>query len=116
MLMFDNGILATFIPEILMVLGFLFCLIVPNVTSTNSTTEINTQIVHFNTVEQVRDNKTYIASSIEFQQVQIDEVVEKQLIVYPEIVSDIEYPNLVFVITDGLSFIQFSRPPPFILS
>jgi len=116
MLMFDNGILATFIPEILMVLGFLFCLIVPNVNSTNSTIDINSQIVHINAAEQVRDNKTYITTSFDFQQVIIAEIAEKQTIVYPAIVSDTECSEHIFKISKVLSFIQFSRPPPFVLS
>ena len=39
MLMFQSGLLATFIPEILMVIGFVFCLFTSGLNSKSSTIE-----------------------------------------------------------------------------
>ena len=115
MLMFENGILVSFIPEIFMVIGFLFYLFAPVNHSTNTTADINPQILCYNSTEQVQDNKTYIVSTFQFRKVTQDKILEKlPIVVVSSIIkSHNKCSEVHFKTSDSLSFVQFSRPPPF---
>jgi len=115
MFMFENGLLATFIPEILMVIGFLFCLLAPNMDSASTTAELIPIVVQFSTVEKTQTS-TYVASYSDFKQTQQVEIAEKQPILFPLTRSKTTFSEKLFTISDGLSFYQFSRPPPSLLS
>jgi len=113
--MFENGLLATFIPEILMVMGFLFCLLAPNMDSASTTAELIPVVVQFSSVEKT-PTSTYIASYSDFQQTQQIEIADKQPILFPQTELEMTFFEKLFLISDGLSFDQFSRPPPPLLS
>ena len=62
MLMFQNGLLVTFIPEILMVLGYVLCLFTSGYKADNSTNDQISNIVIVASVEQaiVKNESIYI--------------------------------------------------------
>jgi len=115
MLMFQNGLLATFIPEILMVIGFVLCLFTPGYKDSNSHTEqapIVAHVASFNHHQTV----TYQLSIHNFQAV-AESVQETVLSLQPYI--DKQAPNrfeFKFSTSVGLSFVDFSRPPPSFIS
>lgn len=112
MLMFNYGILATFIPEILMVIGFLLSIIVPNLNSQNTTPPVNIQTIFLNTAEHSVVRNIYVVSNCDLQQViQQDEDVFP-IISYPTNIPSVVGSDKYFLVSDGLSFVQFSRPPP----
>jgi len=113
--MFQNGLLATFIPEIIMVLGYILCLLTPGYNQPNTKTE-QTQLVTHVTSNVPQQLSTYKLTYQDFQ-------------VAPEINEGISCPIPPFVekdtfqtfkspfsTSDGLSYVDFSRPPPTILS
>ena len=115
MLMFQNGLLATFIPEILMVIGFVLCLFTPGYKSNNSRTEQTPIVAHVASFEQ-RQTITYELSIRDFQAV-AESVQETVLSLQPYI--DKQTPNrfeFKFSTSVGLSFVDFSRPPPSFIS
>ena len=113
MLMFQNGLLATFIPDILMVIGYLMCLIAPHLKTQNSQIE-QTQVIT-------------IVSTVEHQQLSIYHVTIADFQQYAESISDVKPVISYFTIVikifettfstfDDLSYVDFSRPPPTFLS
>jgi hypothetical protein len=114
MLMFQSGLLSTFIPEIIMVIGFVLCLFTPGFQSHNTSVE-NTSIVA--QVSNFDSNKTsaYQVSSYDFQNHTETVLIQKQylpLFVEKSKIIAIESP---FSTSNGLSYVDFSRPPPFFL-
>jgi hypothetical protein len=116
MLMFNYGILATFIPEILMVIGFLLSIIIPNLNSQNTTPPVNAQTIYLNTTEHSVDSKSYVVSNFDFQQVVQQEDITSPSISYPTTIPSVVGSDKYFLVSDGLCFVQFSRPPPSFLS
>jgi len=115
MLMFQNGLLASFIPEILMVLAYLVCLFTPGFKSQNSSIE-QAQIIAE-------------VSSYAPQQISTYKITVKDFQKDPETISEsCKFPltfvntdtspsfELSFSTSDGLSYVDFSRPPPTILT
>jgi len=113
--MFQNGIFTTFIPEIFMVLGFLICLITPSLNSTNQSDSIDPVIVYYQSAEYNQYN-TFSVSKFDFQQAISVEIVQKcsllSLIFESGAISTVS----PFDITDFLSKVQFSHPPPILFS
>lgn len=110
MLMFDNGIFATFIPEILMVLGYMLCLIAPGHQRSEKKVEELLSIIEFS--EPTSHVTPSTVSFLDHIQV-ADEVCEQQKsAVLPERPSLINFPTIYFEIKKELSFKLFSRPPP----
>lgn len=114
MLMFNYGILATFIPELVMVIGFLLSIIVPNLNNKPNATTENQQTIYVHSSEQNELATTYVASAFDFQQAIQQEELNNVPVHFPTIKSSLAGSDPDLIVSDGLSFIQFSRPPPFI--
>lgn len=111
MLMFENGILATFIPEILMVIGFILCLFTPGFRSHNSTVEQASIMAQVSSYEH-QPASTYHVSSYDFTTTaEVVPDIHYSLHCFSKVViiSNIESS---FSTSDGLSYVSFSRPPP----
>lgn len=111
--MFQNGLLATFIPDILMAIGYLLCLIAPHLKTQNSQIEQTQVIVQVSTVEH--------------QQLSVYQVTTSDFQYYTEKIPELKPINSYFTViikifestfstSDGLSYVDFSRPPPTFLS
>ncbi|MDP4239447.1 MAG: hypothetical protein Q8904_08265 [Bacteroidota bacterium] len=111
MLMFQNGLIASFIPELLMVIGYLFCLFTPGIKSQDSVAEQNPVVMQVSTTER--------------QQVYAYQTAYSDFQTYAELVPDVKQSVSIFVkktipltyestfsTSDGLSYVDFSRPPP----
>jgi hypothetical protein len=116
MFMFQNGLLATFIPEILMVLGYVLCLFVPGFKSHNNSVgdqgSVVTKVISF---EQQKQVSAYQVSIHDFQSVEPVPDTKQPLSYYIERAINFTSESH-FSTSDGLSYVDFSRPPPFFLS
>ncbi len=113
MLMFQNGLLATFIPEILMVVGYLFCLFAPKINTEPSTPELNFTITtQISSTQQVQQN-TFITTGYDFksEDFNFSELQNSPAINSVRVKKTFEL--YLFKLSDGLTYEQFSRPPPF---
>lgn len=109
MFMFQSFSLAVFIPEIIMVLAYVFCLLgqTKSVEITDiASVEPKVAEAHFST--------TTTTSAYHFDQqfIPLAENSELVSIVYPLTASQPIPEYRLFRLTNCLSFVQFSRPPP----
>ena len=116
MFMFQNGLLATFIPEILMVLGYVLCLLTPGFKSHNTSSvdqaSVVTNVISFEKQNQI---SAYQVSIHDFQSV--EPVPDSKQSPSYFIEKAINFTSVShFSTSDGLSYVDFSRPPPFFLS
>ena len=119
MLMFQNGLLETFIPEILMVLGYVLCLFTTVYKPDNSVVD-QTQIVtldlcsnyhkisyskltYSHTYSDFQTNIDYVPMTFQ----SIPHFIEKSI----NNTSESNYFE-----SDGLCYVDFSRPPPAFIS
>jgi hypothetical protein len=110
MMMFENGLLASFIPELLMVLAYFFCLVVPGVKSDQSPENITSKVVY--ETEHVKiPSSVYKTTDYDFK---FDVLMpgDEQVIVWCETNSIQHFFELPYPITSYLSYVQFTRPPP----
>ena len=115
MFMFQNGLLVTFIPEILMVIGYVLCLFVPGNPIQSSSTDQSPVTAHVITFHQQKHISGYQVSVHDFQSVDI--LADIELIPAYFISTQIKRaPVSHFSTSDGLSFVDFSRPPPVTIS
>jgi len=115
MFMFQNGLLVTFIPEILMVIGYVLCLFAPGLKPTNSYVDQSPLISQVITVEHQNQSSVYQVSYSDFQ---IPEIVSEKIhFILPFVEKETtNTSDLNFSTSDGLSYVGFSRPPPFLVS
>ena len=115
MLMFQNGLLASFIPEILMVLAYLVCLFTPGFKSHDSNVE-QTQIVAQISTYVPQQISAYTVSTADFQ-IGAELITDTKQLIPPFVGKDasLSYESS-FSTSDGLSFVGFSRPPPTFVS
>ena len=107
--MFENGLMASFIPEILMVLGFLFCLIFPGLKTEKLNNNISNEIQV--SVSQQITSSVYNFSNHNSQPVQaIENEQTSQVCTFFRILYSVIQPTSH--IKDGLFHVLFSRPPP----
>jgi len=109
MLMFENVLLATFIPEILMVIGFVLCLFTPGFKTQNSSTEQTQVVVHLSSSEN-HQISGYQLSISDFQ-------TENQVVIdlkppLPRFIEKKIQFESVYSTADGINYVDFSRPPP----
>ncbi len=109
MLMFENGLLATFIPEILMVIGFVLCLFTPGFKAQNSSTEQTQVVTQISTFEH-QQSSVYRVSIGDFQQ--CEETIYNVNPPFPCYKDKTIIFESTFSTSDGLSYVDFSRPPP----
>jgi len=115
MFMFQNGLLATFIPEILMVIGYVLCLFVTGKQPQSSSTVQNPATAQVITFDQQKQVAGYQVSIHDFQPV--EPIAEPQQLPVHFIPATIKSAfESYFSTSDGLSFVDFSRPPPVIIS
>jgi len=109
--MFQNGLLATFIPEFIMVVGYVLCLLAPSFNPQNSTTHqasVNVQVVNY----EQQQSSVYQLSTFDFRTITaVDSEIKPSLPRYVKTTVFISYVSS-FLLSNGLSFIDFSRPPP----
>jgi len=111
--MFDNILFATFIPQILMLVGYLFCLLAPKAT-TNSTTfsisESSKTISYYSSENQTLNNSTFVVdfhSDVPFY------IENNKNLAVPICKCEIRLPiTIFFKISEKFSFKLFCRPPP----
>ena len=113
--MFQSGLLATFIPEVLMVLGFVLCILTPGFQSHYSNleqTQLTTQVTGYEPHQLSSYQLTYSDFQVETEVV--DQIRQTQPYF---IVNDTYFAYISpFSTSDGLSFVDFSRPPPAFVS
>ena len=110
--MFQNGLLATFIPEIFMVIGFVMCLIAPGFQSNSSATERPIIVNQISSLEYQQNTKNQVATY--YFQLTCDKPIAKQNLSPVFQVEKIKCGyNYHFSASFSLSFVDFSRPPPF---
>lgn len=115
MFMFQNGLLVSFIPEILMVIGYVLCLLTPAFKPQQSIVEPCATVVHVSTIEHSHIS-TYQSTFSEYQaHVEFVEDTKQQLTAFVQKRIPILYQS-TFRPTEGLSYVDFSRPPPCFLS
>lgn len=115
MLMFDNAIFASFIPQILMVLAYISCVIAPNFTKQNKDVDTETATIKVVVVQSTISPPT---STVSFTEIDLitDLFVSKIENLVPKASSyEKIFPVIVFDIPDSLKFFFFSRPPPFLM-
>ena len=98
-----------------MVIGYVLCLFAPALKPDNSTVDQSPAISQVVIVEQQNQNSAYQVSYSDYQ---IPEIVSKKIhLVLPFVKKEINNTSeLNFSTSDGLSYVDFSRPPPFSVS
>ncbi len=109
--MFQTGLLATFIPEILMVIGYLLCLFVSNPSPETETVAINQIATYSSGFERVQAS-TYSVRTSDFQFVEQPVVVDVAPLIYCSSEPDTLFVEPYFQLSDSRAYVQFSRPPP----
>lgn len=113
MLMFENGLLASFIPEFLMVLAYLFCLFVPGLKTEKQLTDCTPKIIHTSIVQSTVVS-VYKVTQLDFSTDNHVVESENQLSVFPIFDKLTAFINLIVFPLDGLFQVHFTRPPPMI--
>ena len=118
--MFQGGLLATFIPEIIMVVAYLMCLLSPGIknaigTSENPNKQICIATSDFKEISPLH-SISFHSPIVNNHRIDIEVVHPRPLFViyYKKVGKSFE--NIVFLLPDGLSYYLFSRPPPILLS
>jgi len=112
MFMFQNGLLATFIPEVFMVIGFVLCICAPGFQLNISTIEQPIIVNQISSLEYQHNSKSQVSTY--YFQLTCEKPTEK-----PNLspVFQVEKINCGydyhFSASFSLSFVDFSRPPPF---
>lgn len=120
MLMFDNDIFASFIPQLLMLLGYLSCFlapIIPTLTALNAdihTTDRN-DVKHEVTVYFDANSNQIVTGSVQnFQAVWDVQLNTEVFTVYASVISKTYFRKEDFKFKSKLfTYSLFSRPPPF---
>ena len=110
MFLFQNGLMATFIPDIIMVLAYFICLFGPvNSIQSDNIDEIEPKIV------QADFNSVLTIQTLELLFILPHEKCEQETNISPHAISKTFALYNLFCLDDCLSFTQFSRPPPSLL-
>ena len=113
MLMFENGLLATFIPEFLMVFAYLFCLLVPGLKAEKQTANITPRIIQVSTVNSAVPS-VYKVTQIHFYDHNLAIKPETKFPEYQLFEKLTVFTNHIVYPLDGSNQVHFSRPPPVI--
>ncbi len=111
--MFENGLLASFIPEILMVLGYLFCLFAPNI---KEKPQPDSNLVHIVQITSPKSNSSNILISNSFQYKQPASASAEEFTIASPAISGNIFFNYDPLLPKGITFSLFSRPPPILQS
>ena len=98
-----------------MVIGYVLCLFAPCLKPTNSYVDQSPLISQVITVEHQNQSSVYQVSYSDFQ---IPEIVSEKIhFILPFVEKETtNTSDLNFSTSDGLSYVDFSRPPPFSVS
>lgn len=112
MFMFQTGLFATFIPELIMVMAYLLCLFIP--ANKNVESVVSEQIIYSNHSKFENQHiNTYTVSSSDynFYEAETTAVQVHKLFYYQ--ISKIIFSKPVNFNSSEVLFQLFSRPPPF---
>lgn len=118
MLMFDNSIFASFIPQIVMLMGYLMCLIAPLISQLGSNgfqTVTQDDLTSNRIVIESVNISNQVVDYIHFNDVnfQTTDIVEKPELPEPVFsATTISFPEFKNGTGQKCSFPLFSRPPP----
>ncbi len=110
--MFDNAIFASFIPQILMVLAYISCVIAPNFTKQDNVDVTEASIYE---VVVIQSTSNLPSQTISFTEINLisDLYVPKIENRFPNAIYFKKiFPEVVFDISKSLKFFSFLRPPP----
>ena len=120
MLLFDNAIFARFIPQMLMFLGYVSCVVAPLLTfsTTNNTAEIQTDspVAHLIEINEQFSVSPEVAKSYhyhDFFQAEVADIITENHTFIPYIKIDSVIPQSSGHTNQAFLFTLFSRPPPF---
>ncbi|MEI8271493.1 MAG: hypothetical protein WCG08_02610 [Paludibacter sp.] len=110
--MFENGLFASFIPELLMVLAYLFCLIVPGLKNEKQTSStLSPKIIQLTTAKPIMVS-VYQVTKNDFSSPHQAINSEVNFHVYRLFEMQTPFPNYTVLPLNGLIKAPFSRPPP----
>lgn len=118
MLMFDNAIFATFIPQFLMVLGFFSAIISAGISHMNQEEKLSRQTINIETVAKTNLEQHEVSSTYHFtnHQIQYEESIESESVSIQlsphnvkELIIDI---SQYFSLSKKVAYTLFMRPPP----
>ena len=117
MFIFESGLLATFIPEILMVLAFLFCLATPTLKSDSIAENLPPKVVEFSqtTIYQTNFQHVYVITTLDLVAANALKT-EVNPVNYGFKTNRQFLPTPTLEINDGIDYSNFSRPPPAFIS
>jgi hypothetical protein len=120
MLLFDNAIFATFIPQMLMFLGYVSCVVAPFLTfSTTSNTVENqpeTFLAQHIEIDEQFSVSPEVAKSFhyhDFFQAEVADIITENQTFIPYLKIDSVIPQSSGNTNQVFLFTLFSRPPPF---
>lgn len=110
MMMFDNSVFASFIPQILMVIGYLSCLLAPGY--------FKSEHNELPVVQQIEIKQNCNESSIHIYDlsdcVQYAVLNTDEQTVHHQVVNEVFTDHFLSPrLCNGIPFLLFSRPPPF---
>ena len=111
MLMFDNSIFASFVPQIIMLIGYLSCLLMPGYYLSEQKAAVIAQQFEF--TQSVSELPSVQATTFNYCYQQMDATVEEEKIQICSVVNSIVYfVDFQIDLENSFSFTLFSRPPP----
>ena len=94
-----------------MVIGYVLCLFAPGFHSQNSVVEQTPGVVHVLSMEQQKQISVYKVTYSDFQQTEkAPERIQLKFPFVEKAINNTSESN--FSTSDGLSYVDFSRPPP----
>ncbi len=119
MLMFDNSIFATFIPQMLMLLGYVSCVVAPFLTFSNTNTPENPQNTFV--AQRIEIDEQYAVSPVversyhfhDYFQAESADIKSEGQIFIPHFRADSAIPQSYGNTFPTFLFTLFSRPPPY---
>ncbi len=109
--MFENGLFASFIPEFLMVLAYLFCLFVPGLKNEKQTSTLSPKIIQLTTAKPIMAS-VYQVTQNDFNNPHQAIYSEVTFHVYRLFETQTPFPTYTVLPLNGLNIAHFSRPPP----
>ncbi len=114
MLMFENGLLASFIPEFVMVMAYLFCFFVPGLKKNEKQiSELHHKVIQTSTSHS-NSASVYKSTKHEFSSVNQQIECILSLYTYSEINLEIAFSEYDSRTSTAQKQAYYSRPPPFI--
>lgn len=112
MLMFDNSIFASFVPQIIMLIGYLSCLLMPGYYLSEQKAAVIAQQFEF--TQSVSELPSVQATTFNYCYQQKDDatVQEEKIQICPAVNSFVYFVDFEIDLQNSFSFTLFSRPPP----